>query len=573
MPLFQDDSPVEAHVYREVLERVDSLQEEVNRLKAPSLSFTVGQYNLLAGYLGNNTEPWFLYGVDMPPERREQVSQKHQQRGPDGRPVNEGWPAYVQGILSEEEIAEVERINTLHFSWDTRQARLMTVIKNMKADILSLVECDNFEDFFKKELDALGYDCLWEKRPRNASKDGCCVAWRRSAFDLVASTVLQYVDREDPVSKKIFKDRVALCCALKSRHTGATLCFTSTHLCRNPECVKSEMVRARQIAQLTNFIDQFMQEHNFQDRPLLLAGDMNARCLGRLVAAANLVTMVLGDEVVNPFSFDVRLVPTTATSVTTARNVKIDALLYNCQNFEIAHLGDMPELSPQDPLPNAEHPSDHIPVVAQFRIRPGLDKGVSRAMQWYLTVSDQVPDHPLTLKHLRDAFAAFDFDGTGVVTPADMKTSLTVTIGVYQEDDLEKVVSQVPKEGMGFASFVDIYRQGIVRNGVMGMQKLFRSFEVFDSNSDGQIDITEFLVAAENLLPGLCASDGRLRTFFAEVDTDNSGSISLQEFDAALLARWDAVLLVAAKHSREVVLNSEGPGSSHAVCFDDCFVM
>ena len=25
----------------------------------------VGQYNILAGYMGSNTEPWFLYGVDI----------------------------------------------------------------------------------------------------------------------------------------------------------------------------------------------------------------------------------------------------------------------------------------------------------------------------------------------------------------------------------------------------------------------------------------------------------------------------------------------------------------------------
>ena len=70
----------------------------------------VAQYNILAGYLGNNMEPWFLYGVDMPPERREAISKLHAERGPDGAYKNVGWPNYVRGVLSAEEQAAVERV-------------------------------------------------------------------------------------------------------------------------------------------------------------------------------------------------------------------------------------------------------------------------------------------------------------------------------------------------------------------------------------------------------------------------------------------------------------------------------
>jgi len=77
-------------------------------LKRQPLEFTVGQYNILAGYLGNNMEPWFLYGVDMPDERRKEVFKMHGERLPNGKPKNAGWPNYVKGILSDAEIATVE---------------------------------------------------------------------------------------------------------------------------------------------------------------------------------------------------------------------------------------------------------------------------------------------------------------------------------------------------------------------------------------------------------------------------------------------------------------------------------
>jgi hypothetical protein len=36
------------------------------------------------------------------------------------------------------------------------------------------------QDFFRPELDALGYDSVWRKRPRPGSADGCCGRGRYS---------------------------------------------------------------------------------------------------------------------------------------------------------------------------------------------------------------------------------------------------------------------------------------------------------------------------------------------------------------------------------------------------------
>ena len=54
-----------------------------------------GRYNILAGYLGNNMEPWFLYGVNMPDERRRAIFRMHREKLPNGDHANFGWPKYV----------------------------------------------------------------------------------------------------------------------------------------------------------------------------------------------------------------------------------------------------------------------------------------------------------------------------------------------------------------------------------------------------------------------------------------------------------------------------------------------
>ena len=112
------------------------------RLARHGLRFSVAQYNILAGYLGNNTEPWFMYGVDMPPERRAQVIAKHGERGADGKYVNVGWPNYVRGILSDDEIGKVEAVDKADFSWATRRVRVVEQIRGLDADVRSLVEWD-----------------------------------------------------------------------------------------------------------------------------------------------------------------------------------------------------------------------------------------------------------------------------------------------------------------------------------------------------------------------------------------------------------------------------------------------
>jgi hypothetical protein len=89
----------------------------------------------------------------------------YERDGVTGQLANAGWPTYVRGILSAEEQAAVEAVDQQHFAWEQRRGRVLETIRGMDADLLSLVELDDY-DFFAGELDALGYSSLWHKRPR-----------------------------------------------------------------------------------------------------------------------------------------------------------------------------------------------------------------------------------------------------------------------------------------------------------------------------------------------------------------------------------------------------------------------
>ena len=79
----------------ELKQQVEQLQARVAQLEAlhrPTKEFKAGQYNILADYLGDNRQPWFLYGVEIPKEKRERIMTKFYQKDADGKFMNVGWP-------------------------------------------------------------------------------------------------------------------------------------------------------------------------------------------------------------------------------------------------------------------------------------------------------------------------------------------------------------------------------------------------------------------------------------------------------------------------------------------------
>lgn len=138
---------------------------------------------VLAEQYGHNTVPWFLYGADppvSPEERRELLSRFYAKKG--GK--YSGWPAWAENVLGPNRIADIEAYDEEAFAWEKRCQRLWDVVTAAKGDVLTLAECDRFDDFWRDRLKAAGYAATWRKRPRAASRDGCAIAWRESTFAL-----------------------------------------------------------------------------------------------------------------------------------------------------------------------------------------------------------------------------------------------------------------------------------------------------------------------------------------------------------------------------------------------------
>ena len=238
---------------RELQEKVHELQAEQQALWASqSVVFTVAQYNILASYLGDNRQPWFLYGLPagaLPDSRREAIMTKFYEKDQQGQFVNVGWPNYVTGLLSDEEQRQIEAYNERYFVWEVRRAKLLDTVLGTGADLISLVELDLYESFWQPSMHKYGYDSVYRKRPRASSRDGCGIFWRRKLFTLEADDHLDFVDRQCQETGAQSKDRCALFVLLRHVHSGERILFISTHLARNPECPTQTKMRAKQVAE------------------------------------------------------------------------------------------------------------------------------------------------------------------------------------------------------------------------------------------------------------------------------------------------------------------------------------
>eukprot|EP00933_Yihiella_yeosuensis_P016818 TRINITY_DN14227_c0_g1_i1.p1 TRINITY_DN14227_c0_g1~~TRINITY_DN14227_c0_g1_i1.p1 ORF type:complete len:670 (-),score=113.93 TRINITY_DN14227_c0_g1_i1:205-2148(-) len=547
----KDESPTNGHDVhvenQKLLAEKDCLQLELDAakkeastmrsmLKRQSPEFTVGQYNILAGYLGNNTEPWFLYGVDMPDDRRAQIVKLHQTRLPDGKPANPGWPNYVRGVLSDEEQKVVELYNDDVFAWEKRKDKLVDVIRQIDTDVLCLVECDHYDDHFRPALESMGYASIWKKRPRPSSLDGCCVAWKVSMFELVGYTHVEYVDKYCPATKRTFKDRIALIVHLRMNLTGESIVLVSTHLQRNPEDPTQDMLRARQVGQVLRELALFAREHEAEDSPVILTGDLNCTSFGRLRGIANALSLMSRDTFLHPFTFDCSDVPTGVTSVTTARCMRIDAIMYQSQRLELTDVLDMPELAVDNPIPSVEHPSDHVPMSAKFKMRNKLHTTRQNAKDWFLCVSGEVAAHPLTMKQLRAAWRLYEHDGSGLTTPVEMRQALISLFGSVP-DGAAAVLAKIPPDGLEFETFVSMYLESIRSGGLPGLADIHDAFRAFDTNGDGTLELTEFLEAFRMCAPAAVPEE-ELTALFNAIDTSGDGLIEDAEFVQHLANVW-----------------------------------
>ncbi|KAI9201091.1 hypothetical protein LWI28_017927 [Acer negundo] len=257
---------------------------------------------------------------------------------------------------------------TWALAWDYRRKNLLSEIIEYNADIICLqeVQSDHFEYFFEPELTKLGYSVMFKAKKKGVYTEkgeifeGCATFYRHLLFKEViryelefANTALPLVDALGPEQKteaciRLIKDNVAIVVVLEAIENGCSddgfqtrICVANTHLHANP---KHPDVKLCQVSAYASFCNAKGIEEQHSKK-------------------------------MDPNTFEPLF-----THHTPRFSGTLDYIFYSADKMRllgVLELVDREMESVRHGLPSAQWSSDHIALMARFRIEapsPSLRK-------------------------------------------------------------------------------------------------------------------------------------------------------------------------------------------------------
>jgi len=234
-------------------------------------------------------------------------------------------------------------------------------------------------------------------------------------------------------------------------------------------------------------------------------------------------------------------VPTGKTSVTAARDVRIDALLFQSQKLML--VDSKPAKQLRTPIPDSENPSDHVPIMATFQIRSALDYHRDCARAWYGAIAGHIGNVPLTREQIRDAFFVFEVDGNDLVSRSEFVTVAGEQLGYTSSEaavvqTFERAQAAASTAGpISFQGFVQAYTNALAQSGMPGVDDLREAFNSFDKDGSGELDAKEIAAIFQTCSP-VALSEGAEKKIFARIDRDGNGTVTIDEFLKSLVSSW-----------------------------------
>ncbi|PPD71400.1 hypothetical protein GOBAR_DD31704 [Gossypium barbadense] len=317
-------------------------------------------------------------------------------------------------------------------SWPYRRQNLLREIVGYRADIVCLqeVQNDHFEEFFAPELDKHGYQALYKRKTNEVYSgnihtiDGCATFFRRDRFSHVKKYEVEFnkaaqlltevavqTTQKKAALNRLVKDNVALIVVLEAKFSnqGADnpgkrqlLCVANTHV-NVPQELKD--VKIWQVHTLLKGLEKIAAS---ADIPMLVCGDFNSvpGSAPHSLLAMGKVDPMHADLLVDPLAIlrphsklthqlplvsayssflrgvglgleqqRRRMDPTTNeplfTNCTRDFIGTLDYILYTADSLTVEsllELLDEDSLRKDTALPSPEWSSDHIALLAEFRV-------------------------------------------------------------------------------------------------------------------------------------------------------------------------------------------------------------
>ncbi|OMJ70049.1 hypothetical protein SteCoe_32068 [Stentor coeruleus] len=138
--------------------------------------------------------------------------------------------------------------------------------------------------------------------------------------------------------------------------------------------------------------------------------------------------------------------------------------------------------------------------------------------------------HTKELYQLQEAFIAMDYNGDGRLTREELMVACLVMD--YSRDEVEGILNECDANMNGYLDYTEFLTAATNWKKLMSKTKLRGTFEAFDLNRDGFINIAEL---KEMLSNDHNVDEDVWIEIFNEVDINKDGKIDIDEFEEAVL--------------------------------------
>ncbi|KAL8170534.1 hypothetical protein V2J09_022338 [Rumex salicifolius] len=311
------------------------------------------------------------------------------------------------------------KLRTKSGKWKARSEAILSLLKSLGTDFLCLQEVDEYDTFYKGKMEIHGYSSIYVKRT-GKKRDGCGIFYKRTSAELLLQETIEYNDLINSISglsdASIDDDNVSPanatetdekkmtlqedaqrehgdpndpCVRLKRDTVGIMGAFrlkgysdhhvivANTHL--DPKWADVKLAQAKYLlSRLARFKMTIAERFNYKPS-LIVTGDFNStpgdKVYQQMIWGSSTSQAELGDdELLIPLSSlyaQTRGEPP-FTNCTPGFTGTLDYIFFTPSDaIKPVSLLEVP--GPESPsvaggLPNLHHPSDHLPIGAEFEV-------------------------------------------------------------------------------------------------------------------------------------------------------------------------------------------------------------
>ncbi|XP_059663062.1 carbon catabolite repressor protein 4 homolog 4-like isoform X2 [Cornus florida] len=307
--------------------------------------------------------------------------------------------------------------------WKARSQEILTLLKSLGADFLCLQEVDEYDSFYKRNMETVGYSSIYIQRS-GQKRDGCGIFYKHNSTELVLEEKIEYNDlansiqdgttsgidkdndklasgnkdaepqdglalkniqgnRGDPNDPRVRlkRDCVGIMAAFKLKDPSHHIIIVAnTHLYWDPEWADVKLAQAKYLlSRLAQF--KTLVSDKFDCTPsVIVAGDFNSipgdKVYQYLTSGSSSTGLMLDSledlpiALCSVYAFTGK--EPQFTNCTPGFTDTLDYIFFSPSGYikPVSYL-ELPEPGSSDTvdgLPNYQHPSDHLPIGAEFEV-------------------------------------------------------------------------------------------------------------------------------------------------------------------------------------------------------------